>query len=128
MTAEEYNELSKRIISCCIAVHKELGPGLLESVYESALSFELTNQNILYKRQVHLPVIYKGLDLNQSFRMDFVIEDAIVLELKAIETILPIHEVILVTYLKLADMRLGLLINFHESTLTKGIRRKVNGL
>ncbi len=128
MTTEQYNQLSERIIACCIAVHKELGPGLLESVYEAALALEFKHAGIKFSRQVHLPVFYKGVDIDQHFRMDMLVEDAIILELKAIEFVLPVHEVILVTYLKLANKKLGLLINFHEDKLTKGIKRKVNNL
>ncbi len=128
MTTEQYNQLSERIIACCIAVHKELGPGLLESVYEAALALEFKHAGIKFSRQVHLPVLYKGIDIDQHFRMDMLVEDAIILELKAIEFVLPVHEVILVTYLKLANKKLGLLINFHEDKLTKGIKRKVNNL
>jgi GxxExxY protein len=125
---KEYNKLSGQIIGCCIAVHKELGPGLLESVYEECLAIELQNSGLNFKRQVHLPVMYKGEPTNQKLRLDFLIEDEIILELKAIEVVLPIHEVILVTYLKIADKKLGLLVNFHEEILTKGIKRKVNNL
>ncbi len=128
MEIKEYNKLSEQIIGCCIAVHKELGPGLLESVYEECLAIELENSGLNFKRQVHLPVLYKGEPTNQNFRLDFLIEDEIILELKAIEVVLPIHEVILVTYLKIADKKLGLLVNFHEEILTKGIKRKVNNL
>lgn len=124
----ELNSLSERIIGCCIEVHRELGPGLLESVYEECLAIEFANRGIQYKRQVYLPVTYKGNRVDQNFRMDFLVEDEIVLELKAIEYVLPIHEVILVTYLKLAEKRLGLLVNFHEDKLVKGIKRKVNKL
>lgn len=128
MEIKEYNKLSEQIIGCCIAVHKELGPGLLERVYEECLAIELENSGLNFKRQVHLPVIYKGEPTNQNFRLDFLIEDEIILELKAIEVVLPIHEVILVTYLKIADKKLGILVNFHEEILTKGIKRKVNNL
>jgi GxxExxY protein len=124
----EYNKLSQHIIGCCISVHKELGPGLLESVYEECLAIELKNVGLNFKRQVYLPVLYKGEQTNQNFRLDYLIEDEIILELKAIEAVLPIHEVILVTYLKIADKKLGLLVNYHEEVLTKGIKRKVNNL
>ncbi|MES2559971.1 MAG: GxxExxY protein [Bacteroidota bacterium] len=126
MTPEEYNCLSDKIIKCCIEVHRNLGPGLLESVYETCLSKELELSNINHRRQVYLPVVYKNEQLDANFRPDFLVEDAIILELKAIEFVLPVHEVQLVTYLKLADKRLGLLINFYEDWLIKGIKRKVN--
>lgn len=126
MNTEEYNHLSEQVIKCCIEVHRNLGPGLLESVYEVCLAKELDNAGISYKRQVLLPVIYKSEQLDARFRLDFLIEDAIILELKAVESVLPVHEVQLVTYLKIADKKLGLLINFHEDRLIKGIKRKVN--
>lgn len=126
MTPEDYNHLSDRIIKCCIEVHRNLGPGLLESVYEICLAREFDTNNIKYKRQLYLPVVYKDEQLDINFRLDFLVENLIVVELKAIAFVLPVHEVQLVTYLKLADKKLGLLINFHEDRLVKGIKRKVN--
>lgn len=126
MTTEEYNHLSGKIIKCCIEVHKHIGPGLLESVYEICLAKEFDSKGIQYKRQVYLPVVYKNETLDANFRLDFLVEDMIIIELKAIEFVLPVHEVQLVTYLKLANKKLGLLINFHEDRLVKGIKRKVN--
>lgn len=126
MTTEEYNHLSEKIIKCCVEVHKHIGPGLLESVYEICLAKEFDANGIQYKRQVHLPVVYKNEKLDAHFRLDFLVEDKIIIELKAIEFILPIHEVQLVSYLKLANKKLGLLINFHEDRVVKGIKRKVN--
>lgn len=126
MNTEEYNELSNKIIKACIEVHKNLGPGLLESVYEICLAKEFDKSEIKYQRQLYLPIIYKGEQLDANFRIDFLVEDKIIIELKAIEFVLPVHEVQLLTYLRLADKRLGLLINFHEDKLVKGIKRKVN--
>ena len=93
MTPEEYNYLSDRIIKCCIEVHRNLGPGLLESVYEMCLAKELEINNIKYMRQVYLPIVYKKEQLDANFRLDFLVEDAIALELKAVEFVLPVHEV-----------------------------------
>lgn len=118
--------MSEKIIKCCIEVHLNLGPGLLESVYETCLAKEFDLNKINYKRQVYLPIVYKEEQLDANFRLDFLVEDAIVLELKAVEFVLPVHEVQLVTYLKLANKKLGLLINFHQDRLVKGIKRKVN--
>ncbi|GAB4032773.1 GxxExxY protein [Spirosoma jeollabukense] len=122
-----YNRLSNKIISACIEVHRELGPGLLESVYEECLTHELRSMGLYVERQVEIPVMYKGIETNKTFFMDLVVEDVIVLELKAVENLLPIHEVQTVTYLRLADKRLGLLINFNVPLMSQGIRRKING-
>ena len=105
----------------------ELGPGLMESVYETCVIEELNKQNIRVKNQVLLPVIYKGKTLEKEFIIDLLVEEKIILELKSVEVILPIHEAQLVTYLKLANKKLGLLINFNVSLLKDGIRRKING-
>ncbi len=122
----EYNKLTQKIIAAAIEVHKELGPGLLESVYEYCMVEELTNMGLNVKSQVKLPIIYKGKTLKKVFYIDLLVEDEIVIELKAVEVMLPVHEVQLVTYLKLADKRLGLLINFNVPLLKEGIRRRVN--
>ena len=127
MTKEEYNSLSGQIISAAIEVHKELGPGLLESVYEHCLMSELKRRNIKAKSQAQLPIVYKGEKLDKNFFIDILVENEIVIELKAVEILLPVHEVQLVTYLKLSTKKLGLLINFNVPLLTKGIRRKING-
>ncbi|MCK5823731.1 MAG: GxxExxY protein [Bacteroidales bacterium] len=122
----EYNKLTQKVIAAAIEVHKELGTGLLESVYEYCLIEELKNKGINVKSQVKLPIVYKGKTLNKNFYIDLLIENELIIELKAVEIILPVHEVQLVTYLKLADKRLGLLINFNVTLLKNGIRRKVN--
>lgn len=126
MTQEEYNRISSLIIGAAIEVHRELGPGLLESVYEFCLAQELRNRNLLVDEQVHLPLFYKGQKLNKEFIIDLLIEKEIIVELKTVETILPVHEVQLVTYLKLAQKKLGLLINFNVPVLRDGVVRKVN--
>jgi GxxExxY protein len=122
----EYNKLTQKIIAAAIEVHRELGPGLLESVYEYCMVEELSNMGLNVKSQVSVPIIYKGKTLNKEFYIDLLIEEKIVIELKAVEVILPVHEVQLVTYLKLSDKRLGLLVNFNVSLLKDGIRRRVN--
>ncbi len=128
MTKTEYNDLSEAIIGAAIEVHKELGPGLIESVYESCLISELQERGISVKSQIDLPLFYKGKQIEKNFRIDLLVEDEIIVELKAVDELSKIHEVQLVTYLKLANKKLGLLINFNVPMLVKGIRRKINGL
>ena len=126
---EEYNKLlslSNTIIGAAIEVHKELGPGLLESVYEDCLKVELEMKGLNVKTQIDLPLIYKGKDTGKNYRIDMLVDDSFIVELKAVEEIRPLHEVQLVTYLKLADIKMGLLINFNEAVLKDGIRRKIN--
>lgn len=117
--------LTERIIGAAIEVHKELGPGLLESAYEECLCRELGWAGIAYKRQLEVPIRYKGEEIDINYRIDILAEDKVVLELKAVETLLPIHEAQLLTYMKLNGMRLGLLINFNTTALAEGIRRRV---
>mgnify|MGYP006287047483 CR=1 FL=1 len=128
MTREVLNKISSKIIGGAIEVHKELGPGLLESVYGACLAHELRNKGLLVEEQVQLPLIYKNEPLEKNFILDLLIEREVVIELKAVEEIHPVHEVQLVTYLKLAHKKLGLLINFNVPVLHKGIYRKVNNL
>ena len=113
------------IIGAAIEVHRALGPGLLESAYEECLCHELHLRGLAFQRQVDLPVPYKGLKLDCGYKMDVVVEDQVVLELKSIERILPVHEAQLLTYLKLSGKRVGLLINFKVPLLTQGIIRRV---
>ncbi|HOT13955.1 MAG TPA: GxxExxY protein [Bacteroidales bacterium] len=127
MTQEDFNKLTQSVIASAIEVHKELGPGLLESVYEICLMEELKNRNIKAINQVKLPVSYKGKELNKEFIIDILVENELVIELKSVEEILPVHEVQLLTYLRLADKKLGLLINFNVPALKDGIRRRING-
>ena len=127
MTKELYNYLSRTIIGAAIDVHKELGSGLLESVYEACLLSELEHWGIHVKNQVELPLVYKGKKLNKEFRIDLLVEEEIIVELKAVEELKDIHEVQLLSYLKLANKKLGLLINFNVPVLTKGVRRRING-
>ena len=113
------------IIGAAIEVHRALGPGLLESAYEECLCHELHLRGLAFQRQVDLPVPYKGLKLDCGYQMDVVVEDEVVLELKSIEKILPVHEAQLLTYLELSGKRVGLLINFNVPLLTHGIVRRV---
>lgn len=115
--------LSEKIIGCAIAVHRELGPGLLESIYEEALGIELTQIGVSFVRQVALPVVYKGALLSGSFRIDMVVENTVVIELKCVETLLPVHEAQLLSYLRLGGWRIGLLMNFKSYILKQGLRR-----
>jgi len=127
MSELEYNNISKQIINAAIEVHKELGAGLLESVYEYCLLEELKRRGLLAERQVQLPLNYKGKKLDKEFVIDILVENKVILELKSVEVILPIHEFQLLTYLKLSDKKLGLLINFNVPQLRDGIHRKING-
>ena len=122
-----YNSITEKIIKCAIDVHKELGPGLMESVYEVCLKKVLVEEGLVVKGQVLLPVQFKGEILNKEFVIDLLVNDEIILELKSVEVILPVHEAQLVTYLKLSGKKLGLLINFNVALLKDGIRRRING-
>jgi GxxExxY protein len=122
---EPRDPLTEQVIGAAIEVHRILGPGLLESVYEKCLCRELTLRGIEHQSQVELPVIYKGADLGCNFFMDLVLLGRLVIELKAVEKLLPIHEAQLLTYLKLSGIRLGLLLNFHVPLLKDGIKRLI---
>jgi GxxExxY protein len=122
----ELNELSEKIIGCAIKVHRTLGPGLLESTYEVCLVHELKKAGLKVERQVPLPVIYDGIQLDAGYQLDVLVEDTIILELKSVEILLPIHEAQLLTYLKLANKKLGLLVNFNVTLLKNDIKRKMN--
>ncbi len=126
MNREYLNKLSKIILDSSIEVHRNLGPGLLESVYEVCLCKELNLRDINLQRQVSLPVEYKNEKLDADFRIDVLVENEIIIELKAVEFLLPVHEAQLLTYLKLADKRLGFLINFNVPKLVGGFKRMVN--
>ena len=119
----EMNKLSFEILDCAYKVHSELGPGLLESTYETCLSFELLKKDIKFQRQLEMPVVYKGNLLDAGYRLDLLIEDMIVIEIKSVEQLAPIHQAQLLTYLKLSGKKLGLLVNFNEVHLKDGIRR-----
>ena len=119
----DINELSYKIIGCAYDVHKILGPGLLESTYEKCLCFEFEKLGIKYERQKELPIHYKGMTLDNGYRIDILVEDKIVIELKSVDILQPIHSAQLLTYLKLSQKPLGLLINFNVTNLQNGIRR-----
>ena len=120
------NEITEAIIGGAIEVHRLLGPGLLESVYECCLAHELTLRGLAIERKKRLSISYKGIEMADAFETDLVVERKIVVELKAVRQLHEIHEAQLLTYLRLADLRLGLLINFNERLLKNGIRRRVN--
>ena len=122
------NELSKEIIGAAIEVHKVLGPGLLESAYETSLAKELSLRNMRFQRQVVLPVVYKNVVCDTGYRIDILVEDKVIVEIKSVETFAEVHLAQILTYLKLSDYKLGLLINFNVSKLKEGIKRVVNQL
>ena len=127
MLEVEYNSISGRIIKAAIEVHNVLGPGLLESVYEHCLLEEFRRTGLNAKKHVSLPLYYKGNKLEKEFVIDIVVEDKVIVELKTVEAVLPVHEYQLQTYLKLSGLKLGLLINFNVVQLKDGIHRKING-
>jgi GxxExxY protein len=126
MNPDQLNELSKQVLEASIAVHKEMGPGLLEVVYQQCLTKELKLRGLQVHTLVPIPLRYKGFMLNKDYVIDILLEDEIILELKAVEAILPVHEAQIISYLKLANKRLGFLINFNVPLLKDGFRRFVN--
>ena len=118
----DHDPASNKVIGLAIEVHRHLGPGLLESAYEDCLALEMKQSGLSFRRQVALPVVYKGLRLASSYRLDFVVENYLVLEIKAVERLLPIHEAQLLTYLKLGGLKIGLLMNFNVPLLRDGIK------
>ncbi len=123
--ADKFDPLSYKVIGCAMAVHKALGPGLLESAYLGCMCHDLTCEGIAYRREVPLPVKYRDHVLDCGYRLDLVVESSLIVELKAVETILPVHEAQLLTYLKLSGIHTGLLINFNVPVLRDGIIRRV---
>jgi len=123
----EIEKIGKLIVNSAFEVHSELGPGLLESVYEICLYEELSSRNLLVERQLQLPVYYKGKKLQKDFFIDLLVEKSIIIELKAVECLMPVHEVQLLTYMKLANIKLGYLLNFNVPLIKQGIKRKING-
>ena len=126
MTNEELNLLSKKILSACLSVHREMGPGLLESVYELCLLKEFESNRIIAESQVSIPLVYKGLKLSKDFRIDILVEREIIIEVKSVDVLLPVHEAQVISYLKLAHKRLGFLVNFNSVLLKNGFKRFVN--
>ena len=123
---QRLDSITEKIIGAAISVHRELGPGLLESAYEECVCFELGQLGLRFERQVPLPVQYKKVKLDCGYRMDIVVENLVIVELKAAERIIPVHEAQLLSYLKLARLRVGLLLNFHTPVLKSGLKRIVN--
>ena len=125
---ESLNDLSSEVIGAAVAVHQVLGPGLLESAYEMALCHELGLRGLNFERQKSLPLVYKGVSIEPGYRLDLLIENQLIVELKAIDKLAELHEVQVLTYLRLTGIRLGLIINFNVPLLTQGVRRIVNKL
>jgi GxxExxY protein len=123
---QKLDSITEKIIGAAISVHRELGPGLLESAYEECVCFEFSQLGLRFERQVPLPVHYKEVKLDCGYRMDIVIERLVIVEIKAVERIIPVHEAQLLSYLKLAKLRVGLLLNFHTPVLKSGVKRIVN--
>ena len=124
--SERLDSITEKVIGGAIVVHRALGPGLLESAYEECLCFELKEAGLSFEHQVPLPLIYKGIKLDCGYRMDIVVEHKVVIEVKAVEKLTPVHEAQLLSYLKLGNKRVGLLLNFHTPILKSGLKRIVN--
>ena len=125
----EENEIAKLVVETAYRIHKELGPGLFESVYESILEYELLNEyGLRLQRQATLPVVWKSIKVDLGFKPDLIVEDKVIIELKSVEMLAPIHYKQLLTYLKLTGIKLGLLVNFNQALIKDGIKRVVNGL
>ena len=122
----ELNDITGIIIEESIKIHKDLGPGLLESVYEEVLYYRLRKRELLVERQQAIPFYYEGIKMEVGFRADLIVEKSVVVEIKSVEFLSPVHPKVLLTYLKLTDSRVGLLINFNEAVLKNGIKRIVN--
>ena len=122
------NELSKIIVDICYKIHTKLGPGLLESVYEAVLFYELNELELTVERQKPIPVIWKELKLDIGFRSDLIVENKVIIEIKSVEKINPVHPKQVASYLKITKLKLGLLVNFNESLIKNGITRIVNNL
>jgi GxxExxY protein len=125
-TKESINTLTGELMNVFIKVHSKLGPGLLESVYEEVICFELANRKINFNRQVGIPVFYEGVKLEVGFRADIIVEDLVIIEIKSVETISPVHPKQLLTYLKLTDKKVGLLVNFNVNLIKDGVTRIAN--
>jgi GxxExxY protein len=123
---DELNEISGKVIDAAIKVHSALGPGMLEGAYEICLVHELVRSGFRIESQVTLPIVYEGIKLDAGYRIDLIVEDSVICELKAIERLMPVHEAQLLSYLRMSDRRLGLLINFNVRLLRDGVRRVVN--
>jgi GxxExxY protein len=126
MTTNPLDNITEQIIGAAIEVHRFLGPGLLESAYEACLAYELSHRGLQFERQKPLPIIYKQVNLDCGYRLDFMVEQVVIIELKSVDQLLPIHDAQLLSYLKLANSQVGLLINFNTRLLRQGIHRIVN--
>ncbi len=122
------NELSKIVVDLCVKIHKNLGPGLLESVYEAALVYELKKLGVIVSCQVDIPVIYEEIKMDLGFRPDVIVDNKVIVEIKSVENVMPVHKKQLLTYQKLTKMKLGLLVNFNVELMKNGITRIANGL
>jgi GxxExxY protein len=122
------NEISAIVIDCCYKIHQKLGPGLLESVYEEIFAYELTIKGLAFEKQKVIPLKYGDIKFDIGFRSDFIVEKKVIIELKSVESILPVHKKQLLTYLKVTKLKLGLLINFNSALIKSGIIRVVNNL
>ena len=122
------NVIAREIVDAAFRIHTRLGPGLLESVYDTVLAHELGRRGLCVVRQQAIPIVYEGVRIDTGFRADLVVEDKVIIEVKSVENLAPVHKKQLLTYLRLADKRLGLLINFHVVLIKDGIARVVNGL
>ncbi|MCF8297967.1 MAG: GxxExxY protein [Saprospiraceae bacterium] len=120
------NELSKKIIGCAIEVHKQLGPGLLESAYQECLFYELKQAGLKVQKEKPMPIVYKEIKLDHGYRIDLLVEDKVVIEIKTVEALNEVHTAQVLTYLKLGNYKLGLLMNFHTKILINGLKRFIN--
>jgi len=123
--ASENDALTEKVIGLAIEVHRHLGPGLLEGAYEECLCHELKRARIVFKRQVTVPVVYKSISLDYRYRLDLVVENQLLVEMKSVERLMPVHEAQVITYLRITGLRVGLLLNFNSDVLKNGIRRLV---
>ena len=122
------NKVATLVLDACFKIHRKLGPGLFESVYEEILAYEFEQMELCFQRQVPIPVVWDDVKLDQGFRADLIVEEKVILEIKSIESIAPIHQKQVLTYLKLTDLKLGLLINFNEALLKDGVQRIANNI
>ena len=125
---ENENEIARQIVDASFKIHSTLGPGLLESVYETVLAHELESRGLTVQRELAIPVVYEGFQFDEGFRSDLIVDDMVIVELKSVEKVSPVHKKQLLTYLRLSSMKLGLLINFGENLIKNGITRVANGL
>ena len=126
MTKQKYERIATIIVDACYKVHKKLGPGLLESAYQACLAYELTKRELNIKAEVPLPLVYEEVKLDCGYRLDIVVENNILIELKSVEQLAPIHSAQIITYLKLSKMKMGFLVNFNVPLIKEGIKRFVN--